>query len=311
MSEKILAIGGRDEDRRYFSEILTGEGYHVVTTDNMADGLRLLQIEAPDLVIADVRLPVGQCLHKLHDNNKMEFAVDLIVTAGDAEWDAAVRWLGKGAYDLLPRPVTNPRLLTAVVGRALQKRRLVFDNRRLAEQLEQVAIKDPLTGVYNHRHMYSRLMDEIVRDSRYNRPFLLAVVDIDGFGELNENYGRHAGDLVLTRLARLLEGNLRLADSIFRYEGGKFVLLLPETRMRQGIRVAERIVEGVRYHVFACEGNTPRVTISMGAAEFPSEARDVPSLIELAGQRLQGAKASGGDNFQFEDRQGLASGCGN
>ena len=311
MSEKILVVGGRNEDRRYFLEILTGEGYHVVTADGMADGLRLLQIEAPDLVIADVRLSVGQCLHKLHDNNKMELAVDLIVTAGDADRDAAVRWLGKGAYDLLPRPVTNPHLVIAVVGRALQKRRLVFENRRLAEQLEQVAIKDPLTGVCNQRHMYSCLMDEIVRDSRYNRPFLLAVADIDGFGKLNENYGRHTGDLVLTHLARLLERNLRLADSVFRYDGGKFVLLLPETRMHQGIRVAERIVEEVRNHVFACNGATPRVTISMGAAEFPSEARDVPSLIELAGQRLQGAKESGGDGFQIQDLQRLVSGRGN
>jgi diguanylate cyclase (GGDEF)-like protein len=310
MSEKILVTGGRDEDRRYCSEILNGEGYRVVATDNMADGLRLLQREAPDLVIADARLPIGECLHKLRDNNKMELAVDLIVTAVEADWDAAVRWLGKGAYDLLPQPVTNPHLLTAAVGRALKKRRLVFENRRMAEQLEQLAIQDPLTGVYNQRHMDNRLMDEIVRDSRYNRPFLLIVADIDGLGRLNGTYGRHAGDQVLTQLARLLEGNLRVADSIFRFEGGKFVLLMPETRMRQGIRVAERILEGVRYHVFACGKFNPGVTISMGAVEFPSEAQDVRSLFELAGQRLQGAKAAGGDGFQFEDRQGPVYGFG-
>ena len=310
MSEKILMMDELDEDRRYFSEILTSEGYHVVTTDNMTDGLRLLQIEAPDLVIADVRLPIGECLNKLYDNNRLEMAVDLIVTTGEVDRDAAVHWLGKGAYDLLLRPVTNPHLLIAAVVRALQKRHLVLENRRLVEQLEQLAIKDPLTDAFNQRHMYSRLMDEIVRGSRYNRPFLLVAADIDRFGKLNETCGRHVGDLVLTHLARLLEGNLRLADYVFRDEGGKFVLLLPETRMHQGIRVAERIVEGVRYHIFACGECNPRVTISMGAAEFPSEARDVPSLIELAGQRLRGVKEAGGDGFQFEDRQSLVSGCG-
>jgi two-component system, cell cycle response regulator len=307
MSEKILVMDKQDKVRRYFSDILTGEGYLVVTTDNMADGLRLMQSEAPDLVIVDARLPIGDCLHQLHDNNKLESAVDLIVTVAEADRDAAAPWLVKGVYDCLPKPVTPPHLLSAAVGRAMQKRRLVFENRRLAEQLEQASIKDPLTGLFNHRHMYNRLTDEIVRGSRYNRPFLLVVADIDGFRRLNETCGRNTGDLVLTHVARLLEGNLRLADSVFRYEGGKFVLLLPETRMHQGIRVAERILEGARYHVFACGEDNPRVTINMGAAEFPLEARDVPSLIELAGQRLRGAKAAGGEGFQFEDPQVVLS----
>jgi two-component system, cell cycle response regulator len=186
---------------------------------------------------------------------------------------------------------------------------LVFENRRLTEQLEQVTLKDPLTGIYNHRHMYKCLMDEIVRASRYNRSFLLIVADIDRFGKLNETYGRHAGDLVLTRMARLMEDSLRLADSVFRYDGGKFLLLLPETRMHQAIRVAERILEGVRYHVFGCDECNPQVTISMGAAEFPLESRDVPSLIEVADRRLEGAKKAGGDGFQFEDRPSLISDC--
>jgi two-component system, cell cycle response regulator len=310
MPEKILVMDEQDKVRRCLSEILTGEGFTVITTDNMNDGLRLFKVEAPDLVIADIKLSIGDCLYKLRDNNQLELAADLIVMATEEDRDAAVHWLGKGVYDFLPKPVTTPHLLTAVVGRALQKRRLVFENSRLAKQLEQVTIKDPLTGIYNHRHMYKCLMDEIVRGSRYNRPFLLIVADIDRFGKLNETCGRQAGDLVLTRMARLLEGNLRLADSVFRHDGGKFLLLLPETRIHQAIRVAERILEGVRYHVFDCDECNPRVTVSMGAAEFPLEARDAPSLIELAGQRLEGAKKAGGDGFQFEDRQGLISECG-
>lgn len=309
MPEKILVIDSQAEVRRCVSEILAGEGYLVVTADNLADGLLLLQSEAPDLVIAESRLSMGDCVGELCGNGGSEPSVDLIVTGGGLNPDEAVRWLSQGAYDFLPEPVTAPHLVAAAVRRAMQKRRLVFENRQLIEQLEQAAIKDPLTGLYNQRQMYIRLMDEIVRSSRYNHSFLLIVADIDGFGRFNASDGRQSGDLVLTHMARLLESNLRSADSIFRYEGGKFVLLLPETGIHQGVRVAERILEGARYHVFGSGDGSPRVTISMGAVEFPLEAKDLPSLIELAKRRLQAVREAGGDGFQFEDRLSLASEC--
>jgi two-component system cell cycle response regulator len=301
MSEKILVIDEQEASRCCLSEILVGAGYAVITASDMTDGLRLLQVEEPDLVIADIKQPIGDCLKKLHDNNELESYADLILLAGEEERSAVFNWLDKGAYDWLQKPVIPPLGLLAAVRRALQKRHLVFENIRLAKELDRVTIKDPLTGVYNSRHMYKCLMDEIVRSTRYNRRFLLIIADIDRFRWFNEAYGRYAGDLVLTRLARLFEENLRLADVIFRYDEGKFLFLLPETQISQAIRVAERLLEGVRYHAFDCNGSNPRVTISMGASEFPSEARDVPSLMELAGLRLDSAKQAGGDGFQFEN----------
>jgi diguanylate cyclase (GGDEF)-like protein len=307
MPEKILVMDEQDEIRRSLSEILAEEGYTVLTTDNMADGLALLQAEAPDLIIASIRLPIGDCLCKLHDNNKLELAVDLILLAGADDLTAADNWLDKGVYDCLSKPLTAPRVMMAAVRRALQKRRLVLENNRIAKELAHAAIRDPLTGVYNHHYMYKCLMDEVVRATRYHRAFLLTIADIDRFKRLNETYGRHTGDLVLTCMARLFEDNLRLADAIFRYDGGKFLFLMPETRISQAVRVAERILEGVRYHAFDCNGCNPQVTISMGAAEFPMEARDVPALIRLADQRLVGAKQAGGDGYQFESSGGLCA----
>ena len=309
MLGKILVMDGQGKVLRCLSEILVGEGYAVVTADNLNDGLRLEQVEAPDLVMADIRMPIGHLLYKLHDNNKLEAATDLIVMADDKDRAAAVDWLSKGAYDVLPKPVKASGQLMAVVERALQKRRLVLENRRLAKQLDRVSIEDSLTGVFNFRHLHQCLADEIVRGSRYNRPFLLIVADIDRLGKVNATHGRHAGDLVLKGVARLLEDNLRAADRVFRCDGGRFVLLLPETRIRPAIRIADRILEGVRYHGFGGNGSDPRVTVSMGAAEFPAEALDAATLIELADRRLEGAKQAGGDGFQFVDRPSLISDC--
>ena len=307
MPEKILVVDEQDAIRLYLSDILTGEGYTVLTASCMADGLQLFQVETPDLVIADVKMPMGKCLDRFKEIRESQSEVDLIVLAAADDQDAAIGWLGKGAYDYMLKPLTERGVIIAAVRRALQKRRLIVQNNRLIKKLELMTTKDPLTGLYNHRFMHKCLLDEIVRSARYNHHFLLIMADIDNLKNINDVYGRECGDIVLTRMARLLEDNLRLTDATFRYDGGKFLLLLPETRKNQAIRVAERILEAIRYHDFSWNGGNARVTISMGAAEFPLEARDVQSLIGLADQRLISAKQAGRDCFHFEMHEALPS----
>jgi len=307
MPEKILVMDEIEEIRLHLSDILTGEGYTVLTASCMADGMQLFQAETPDLVIADVKMTLGSCLDHLEQIRDSQSEVDLVVLAAADDRDAAIDWLSKGVYDYLLKPLTEPGGLIATVRRAMQKRRLIAKNRILIKELELVTLKDPLTGLYNHRFMHKCLLDEIVRSARYNHHFLLIMADIDNLKNINDVYGRNCGDIVLTRMARLLEDNLRLTDATFRYEGGKFLLLLPETRKNQAIRVAERILESIRYHDFVWDGGKARVTISMGAAEFPLEARDVPSLIGLADQRLISAKQAGRDCFHFEMPEALSS----
>jgi len=307
MPEKVLVMDEQDEICLNLSDILTREGYTVLTADNMSDGLRLFQVEAPDLVIADVKMPVDRLLDLVGGVKDSSSEVDLVVLAAEDDKSAAMDWLGKGVYDYLLKPLGGQEALLPVVRRALQKRRLVVQNGRLIKELQQNTVKDPLTGLYNHRFMHKCLMDEIVRSTRYDHQFLLIMADIDHFKTLNDDYGSNFGDFVLTRMARLLEDNLRLTDSTFRYEGGKFLMLLPETRKNQAIRVAERILENIRYHDFSYEGCKSQVTISMGAAEFPLEARDMPSLIGLADRRLFLAKDMGRDGFQFDTQEDLIS----
>jgi two-component system cell cycle response regulator len=307
MPEKILVMDEQEEIRLHLSDILTGEGYTVFTAMGTPDGLELFQTEAPDLVFADANLPIGSCLEMLKEIKRSRGEVDLIVLAAADDQELAIGWLEKGVYDFLPKPMTERGMIIAAVRRALQKRRLMVQNSRLVKELEQMTMKDPITGLYNHRFMHKCLLDEIVRSARYNHQFLLIMVDIDHFKNLNAVNGRNYGDFVLTRMARLLEDNLRLTDSTFRCDGGKFMLLLPETRKDQAIRVAERILESIRYHDFSWEGGKARVTISMGAAEFPLDARDAPTLIGLAGERLAYAIQSGRDCFNFEMHEALPS----
>ncbi len=307
MPEKILVMDEQEEIRLHLSDILTGEGYSVLTDSCMTDGLQLFQVERPDLVIADVKMQIGNLLNIFSNIKDSQSEVDLIVLAAAGDQDSAIDWLSKGVYDYLLKPLTEPAVIITAVRRALQKRRLIVQNSRFIKELDQMTTKDPLTGLYNRRFMHKCLLDEIVRAARYNHPFLLILADIDGFKKINDVHGRKYGDFVLTRTARLLEDNLRLTDATSRYEGGKFLLLLPETRKNQAIRVAERILESIRYHDFSRDGNKAQVTISMGAAEFPLEARDVTSLMGLAGQRLICAKQAGCGCSNFEEYEATPS----
>jgi diguanylate cyclase (GGDEF)-like protein len=307
MAEKILVMDAQDEIRLSLSDILTGEGYTVLTAVNMTNGMQLLLSEKPDLVIADVGMPIGSCLDLLAPFRGSQGEVDLVVLAAAEDQDVAIDWLGKGVFDYLLKPLGQRGVVTAAVRRVLHKRRLIIQNCLLIQKLEQMDLKDPLTGLYNDRFMHKCLLDEIVRSARYNHPFLLIMADIDNLKRINDDHGRQFGDYVLTRMARLMEDNLRLTDATFRYGGGKFLLLLPETRKNQAIRVAERILESIRYHDFSRGGSKAQVTISMGAAEFPDDARDVPSLIGLADRRLVSAKQAGRDCFQFEMHEALPS----
>lgn len=302
MPEKILVLDEDGQVRQYLSDLLAGEGYTVLTAAGLAAGGRMFKAQAADLVIADARMAIGELLDML-----AQFKVDLIILVSPADQVAAIDWLDKGVYDQLPKPPADGRLAVATVRRAMEKRRLVVQHSQAIQALEESDIRDPLTGLYNQRHMHTCLLDEIVRSARYQHHFLMMIADIDNLKNINDIHGMAYGDMVLTRTARLLEDNLRITDTIFRYDGGKFLMLLPETRKSQAVCVAERILEGVRYHDFSRDGVRAQVTISMGAAEFPSEARELSSLLGLAGNRLTGAKDAGRDCFCFKTYETLPS----
>jgi two-component system cell cycle response regulator len=302
MPEKILVVDDEEDVRLLLSEYLSAEGFKVLTAENGVEGIRLFRDESPDLVIADIKMPVRSGIDLLNDIKTMSDDVEVIILTGHSDEATAIQCLRQGAYDYLLKPIEELEVLCASVQRALQKRQLGVKNMRLLKELEQMAIQDPLTGLYNHRHLDKCLRDEVVRSTRYNHNFLVIMADIDHFKKINDTHGHLFGDFVLKRMARLLADSLRLTDTIFRYGGEEFLLLLPETRKNQAVRIAERILESVRYHDFNCEASRAQITLSMGAAEFPVEASDCSGLIGLADRRLYRAKQAGRDCFFFETR---------
>ncbi len=177
----------------------------------------------------------------------------------------------------------------------------------LNRRLEELTVRDPLTGLYNRRYFQDRLTHEVQRARRHGRPLGLLIVDIDHFKQINDTYGHQAGDEVLRSIALLLVNQTRATDITARYGGEEFVAVLPETDAHGALRVAEKLRESVAvtplYHLEqGFLGELPRpddaaaitCTISIGVASFDAKRMaDASELVRAADEALYAAKQAG------------------
>ena len=160
-------------------------------------------------------------------------------------------------------------------------------------QLQELAVTDELTGLYNHRHLVRTLESEFKRALRYKRNFTLLMVDVDFFKEVNDAYGHRCGDLVLRELARIFKKTLRATDIIARYGGDELAVVLLETQKDTALKISEKLRREVEKYPFKWEGESFHVTVSIGAASaFQKGIRDWSGLLNAADKALYQAKGN-------------------
>ncbi len=171
---------------------------------------------------------------------------------------------------------------------------LIIDKLRSLEAVQQQAITDELTGLYNHRYFIQQLQQEINRARRYHRPLSLIMLDIDHFKSYNDSYGHLPGNDVLRRIGKIIRETVREVDLPARYGGEEFVVIMPETQPLKAKGTAGRLRESIEESRFSPrEGTSRRVTISLGVAGFPRNATQPFELIDKADAAMYRAKALG------------------
>ncbi|MBI2070576.1 MAG: sensor domain-containing diguanylate cyclase [Elusimicrobia bacterium] len=171
---------------------------------------------------------------------------------------------------------------------------LGLENASLVQKIEELAVKDTLTGVYTRKVFDERLLQECAQASRYNLSLTMALVDIDHFKSVNDRYGHQAGDQLLVLISGLLKTLVRDVDFVARYGGEEFVVLFPETGKEQAAQTMDMIRQKVEAQEFRPNGSSVlKATISVGVAGFPEETTSPHQLLRAADERLYMAKGVG------------------
>ncbi|MEW6738747.1 MAG: GGDEF domain-containing protein [Nitrospirota bacterium] len=197
--------------------------------------------------------------------------------------------------DVTRRSKLEPRPDLDACMRLLDAASLAVSNAKLYEKTLELSETDGLTGLKNRRAFLKLLESEIHRAQRYVKHFGLIMIDIDHFKHYNDTNGHPQGDILLKMLADMLNEHIRETDTVSRYGGEEFIMLLPETGKDEAISIAERIRCGIAKNKFPRAESQPsgKITVSIGAACYPEDGDSPEKIIRAADDALYVAKETG------------------
>ncbi len=308
-ADRILVVDDEDTVRSVLYQVLSDDG-HVV--DSAANGLQALEImdkESFALVITDIKMP-GMDGLELLEKIKTRFSdTQVIIITSHASLETAISAMRHGAYDYLFKPFGDLDLITTAARRALEKVTLTRENRRLVESLankndqlekanrilKDLACRDGLTRLYNHRYFQDVIQNEIHRAERNGEVFSLLFMDLDHFKHYNDTHGHLEGDRLLRKMGEILIKAVRRSDVVARYGGEEFVIMMPATPKKNAAVMGEKLRRYIENFPFPGRESQPlkKVTISVGIASFPEDGAERPELVERADSAMYRAKKLG------------------
>lgn len=279
-------------------------GYTVVgTAASSAEALHKAEIESPDLVLMDICLEgeidgiqTATALRKRRD-------IPVVFLTANADAPTVDRVLLTSPEGYLTKPFDFQEVRSAIEialrqhaqkQEAIRLRKEAAELTALAERLRAEASVDPLTQLFNRRHLDTVMRRECGEAERTGAEFSLILLDLDHFKQLNDTFGHAAGDLALQRVAACMRNGLRSYDSAFRYGGEELLVVVPGA----GLTIAERIAEDLRANIAALriehEGRVlSAITASFGVATYPTHGTATSALLEAADAALYAAKEAG------------------
>lgn len=305
----LLVVDDEETLRSVVSQVLSADGFQVDEAASGEEALEAFRSTSHSLVITDIRMGGMSGIDLLTEIKQHNPDTQVVIMTSHASLDTALTALRAGAYDYLIKPFESLDLISAVAGRAAEKARLVAQNRELVEQLQraneelqeanvtlkEMAVKDGLTSLYNHRYFQEALSQELARAKRYEKQCAVVFMDVDHFKHYNDTHGHPEGDRLLRGLAEILMAHSRNSDLAARYGGEEFVLMLPETPRDAALGIAEGLRAKVAESPFAGREQQPlgKVTVSVGVACYPQDGAEPAALMACADQFLYKAKHGG------------------
>jgi two-component system cell cycle response regulator len=273
-NETILVVDDEVEVGDVVKTLLSSVGFSVDFVESGKNALERLKNGNYTFLITDINMPEMNGLDLIHIVVKDNPEISIIAMTGFDKDYTYMEVVNAGANDFIIKPFKIDEIEAKIIR--------ILKERKVREKLARLSITDNLTGLYNQRHFYNKLREEIERANRQKRFLSLILLDLDKFKAYNDEHGHLAGDKVLAKSAGIILSNIRdNVDTAFRYGGDEFAVILVEADESIVNNISERLKSGFK--------GSGIVTASIGYATYLPEMK-MQDLINVADRNLYEAK---------------------
>ncbi len=292
---RILCVEELDDDFERVNTLLGDHSqFSLFRTKSLKEAIQVLEHVQFDLILSEYFLSDGTAMDFLESTQEKGMEVPMVVITGQGDEMIASQVIQSGAFGYIPKSKVNDTSLIRTIINAVEKGRLRREIKEAHKKIAEMSTKDELTGLYNRRYFTGVLRQEVSRARRYGSGLVLCMLDLDHFKQINDTYGHSAGDMVLAGMGKKLRKWTRESDTVCRYGGEEFVVILPNTDAENARVMGERLRQMVASHMFEFNSLRFQVTISMGFADFhKSGACSLRELTDRADNALYQAKEAG------------------
>lgn len=294
MKAKVLVVDDNVRNIRLITQILQDEGYEVYSIeDGMLVFNRVKEIN-PDIILLDIMMPKLDGLEicrRLKEDPSLSDTPIIMVTAR-VEGKDVRRALEVGAFDYIKKPVDEDEVISRIQSALKYK--------KSQEKLKEMAMKDGLTGIYNHSFLMDLFEKALYSNNLLKKNTSFAMIDIDYFKRVNDVYGHLAGDEVIKRISSLLRDNIYAKHIIGRYGGEEFGIVFLESDEAEVNSICEEIRNKIEKYEFNFENKCFYVTISIGiCSNMGNSQLSMNQIIEKADKALYDAKFKGRNRVEI------------
>lgn len=288
MEATILVIDDSADIHRLVANRLKGLDVRILSALDGRSGITLAHQYRPDLILLDVKMPGLDGFGVIRElkSDAATYNIPVIFLSGEEETQAKVLGFDLGAVDYVTKPF-NPAELRARVRAAIKSKKLM-------DMLTSQAMLDGLTGLHNRRYFDDVLRRQVEQATEMAEPLGLALLDIDRFKMINDQFGHPMGDQILQAVSRVLERACRKQDLVCRFGGEEFAMVLALTTLEETGMIAERLRIAVNQAAAVSALLGHPVTISIGYTAMESNRPDeAECMVQRADDALYLAKTSG------------------
>lgn len=288
---RILIVDDSTYLSSHYALILNQVGMATRVVNNPLEVLDHLRSFNPELILLDLHMPEceGAVLAKVIRQQEDFVSIPIVYLSGETDISKQMDAMSIGGDDFLSKPIGPIYLLSTVTNRV-----------RRSRILRSFMVRDSLTGLLNHTRTKEMLVIEIERAKRRNASLAYAMIDIDHFKTVNDQFGHPVGDLVIKHLASMLRQRLRKTDIVGRYGGEEFAVILIDIDAEAAFKILDEIRETFKNVYHQAEDMSFNVTLSCGIAMYP-DIDEAGRINDAADKALYKAKNNGRDQVMFYD----------